>query len=229
MASVGAKSMVKPLLGEHGSDFHVQDDNELQIHHVYTEDAQLLNYWDRSDTILAPGSTRLITANMRNLSEFLVLNGVTVKAWSFFSGDLPDAEMILRTRDELDAIFELAQTLSFEDLSPEREAYLEENGFRDDEFIAPFQTVLEAGFHEAYLVDDWSRLEREFKSRESAGLLKHSFATLSDLLAINQVSLFAGLPNSDGNAYYRQFQAYRAHKATLDEFDGKRVSRGTRW
>lgn len=236
MTPAGTKSMVKQLLGEHGSDFEVQDDddNRLQTYY-YSEQTQLLKHWDRADTVLVPGSVRLITANMRNLSECLVLNGVTVKAWSFFSGDLPGAEMMLRSKHELDAIFELAETLTFEDLSPERDALLEENGFRDDQFIAPFQTVLDTGFHAAYLVDDWPKLEREFKNRESVGALKHSFASLSDLLAINHVTLFAGLPSSDGDAYLngmaylKQFKSYRAYNAVLDEFDGRRMKPSGRW
>lgn len=217
-----------PMLGERGSAFQSLSDSQWPYQSMYTEDAQLLRHWERSDTILVPGAPRLITANLRNLSEYLTLNDVSVKAWSFYSGDLPGAEMMLHPAHELDAVFELAEAPSFDELAPEREAKLELNGLRKDGMIDSFYSVLNAGLHEVYLVDDWPRLESEFEARKAAGLLVSEFADLSALLAINRIALFAGLPNGDGATWLAKFDSYRAYQVPLQEFDGVRMSKSKR-
>lgn len=162
-----------PRFFESGSEFvissnYVEDDTRETL---ITQDTRLLSHLTSKQEIAVSGPRKLVTANLRNLSKAFTELGVSVKAWSFFSGELPGAEMIYQGRQEPEDVFELAVFPSLRELMTARQAVLREHGLMQsvangiDGEWADFEAIYKAGLREAYLVDDWTLLESELKKR----------------------------------------------------------------
>jgi len=184
--------VLRPRIGEPGSAFQVGEPgaNQGYTEHTYTEEAQLLAEFGVGGARVVHGAQKLITANLRNLSEYLVASGVEVKAWSFFSGELPGAEMIHQAEQEPEDVLNLAGSRSFEELYVER-ASDQTLHLDPAELWQNMVTQLRSKsvVKRAYLVDDWLALRDELESRKSITTWGHT--ALGAMLFTERTQLFA--------------------------------------
>jgi len=225
-----------PQLFEPGSEFVltpmlIADDARLAY---ATKHTQLFHRMTSENRLVVSGERKLVTSNFRNLSKAFTDAGVKVKAWSFFSGELPGAEMIYQARQEPDDAFELALTLSLREIFLERVEMLKaeelwrsaeggiNNGWSD------FEKVHEAGLDEVYLVDDWELLSEELKKRDdyeatgdggNPGALRRPDDCLFESHGVGLNMIVANLPS---NSYIWGFSN---SSVVLQDFDGYQETR----
>lgn len=186
------------LLGP-GSDFVVSE-NILNIYSREswaTDKAQLVSCAGDTRRKLISGPMKLVSENLRNLSQVLTENGVRVKAWSFHSGVLPGAEMMYVGSGELDDLLTITEAPSFADELTKRFNQLHEAGLLNEDErgrrTANHEKVYRAGLSEAYIVDDWSLFQNEMDARwRSAGRPNVPYAE-ADPAAVNTFGLTASL------------------------------------
>lgn len=188
-----------PRLLEPGSDFVVSE-NILNIYSREswtTDKAQLVPY--AGDTIrkLISGPMKLVSDNLRNLSQVLTDRGVRVKAWSFHSGVLPGAEMMYVGSGELDDLLTITEAPSFAGELTKRFNELHEAGLLNKDErgrrTANHEQVYRAGLSEAYIVDDWSLFKNEMDARwRAAGRQNVPYAE-ADSAAVDTFGLTLGL------------------------------------
>lgn len=210
------------MIGEPGSDFHVGVPGAYEGYtkYTYTQEAQLLFEFGEGGARVVHGSQALITANLKNLSEYLTNIGVEVMAWSFFSGELPGAVMIHQAEQEPEDVLALAGSQSFEELYVER-ASQETLSLRPDQLWQSMVTDLRFKHptKRAYLVDDWLSLREELESREPITAWGHS--ALGAMLFTEHTQLFACVtadtpqPATDGS-----FPMATHRNIGLLDFDG---------
>jgi len=221
----------RPMIGEPGSDYYIgENPHHGYVEYNYTQEAQLLFEFGYGGARVVHGSQKLIAANLKNLSEYLVANGVEVKAWSFFSGELPGAEMIHQAKQEPEDVLALAGSKSFEELYVER-ASEQTLSMRRDQLWQSMVTNLRSKLptKRAYLVDDWLALREDLESRKSITAWGHS--ALGAMLFTEQTQLFACVtadtpqPATDGSfpmATHRNmgllnFEGYETNLKPLNE------------
>lgn len=163
-----------PQLFEPGSDFFltptlIADDARLAY---ATKDTQVLSRMTSQDRLLVSGPRQLVTPNLRNLSKVFTDAGVKVKAWSFFSGELPGAEMVYQARLEPDDVLDLAVVPSLREIFLERVEMLKSKGLWEavqgglNNGWGDFEKIHRAGLDEVFIVDDWELLADELKKRD---------------------------------------------------------------
>lgn len=225
-----------PQLFELGSEFVltptlIADDARLAY---ATKHTQLFHLMTSENRLVVTGARKLVTSNFRNLSKAFAEAGVKVKAWSFFSGELPGAEMIYQARQEPDDAFELALTPSLREIFLERVEMLKaeelwrsaeggiNNGWSD------FEKVHAAGLDEVYLVDDWELLSEELKKRDdyeasgdggNPGALRRPDDCLFESHGVGLNMIVANLPH---NSYIWGFVN---NSVVLQDFDGYQDTR----
>lgn len=136
------------------------------------------------------GGRELLIANFRNLAVYLDAGGVKVRAWSFFSGELPYAEMMYQAKQDPEDVLDLAVIPSLSELRKERKLQFQEEKLH----YRPYGlgSVYENGA-QVYLIDDMPSFEAEmmarrgFDARTTDALLKSGinfiYAGDSELLA----------------------------------------------
>jgi len=184
-----------PKLFEPGSQY-VMSGNILNFYSYEswaTDKAQLVSYAGDTRRKLVSGPMKLVSENLRNLSQALTDRGVRVKAWSFHSGVLPGAEMMYVGTGELDDLLTVTEAPSIGDESAKRFNQLQEAGllYKDKYggLYADSKSVYLARLSEAYIVDDWTLLTNEMESRWRAeGRPNAAYAT-TDRAAAGFISL----------------------------------------
>jgi len=220
-----------PRLFEPGSDFVLTPtyvDGKTRSA-LTTENGQLVSRMGTTRELLVTGPRRLVTSNLRTLSKALTDSGITVKAWSFYSGKLPGAEMIFQGELGPEDVFELEFMPSFLELLETRQQKLAEHGLMRSSEIkfngerTEFEAVVRAGFHEVWLVDDWDSLDKELRKRYKRGTLTNQVLELSRpgdypfLCSGLGINLVLGNPAHDSGVW-----AVTPRNKVLSEFDGYR-------
>lgn len=197
-----------------------------------TENGQLVSRMGTSRELVATGPRRLVTSNLRTLSKALTDSGVTVKAWSFYSGKLPGAEMIFQAELGPEDIFELEFMPSFLELLEARQQELADYGLMRSSEIkfngerTEFEAVVRAGLHEVWLVDDWDSLEKELRKRYNRGAMTNEVLELSRpgdyplLCSGLGINVVLGNPSLDSSVW-----AASPVNKVLSEFEGYRRTR----
>jgi len=225
-----------PQLFEPGSEFVltpmlIADDTRLAY---VTKHTQLFHRMTSENRLVVTGARKLVTSNFRNLSKAFAEAGVKVKAWSFFSGELPGAEMVYQARQEPDDAFELALTPSLREIFLERIEMLKSEGlWRSAEGginngWSDFEKVHAAGLDEVYLVDDWDLLSEELKRRDdyeatgdggNPGALRRPDDCLFESHGVGLNMIVANLPS---NSY---IWGFFNSSVVLQDFDGYQETR----
>lgn len=161
-----------PKIFEPGSEFVltptlVDDDSRLAM---ATENTQLVSAMGASSGRLVRGAKELVKANFKSLSQAFSEAGVPVKAWSFFSGELPGAEMMYVGEDGPEDILSVTESRGVAEVLEEKRIKLrslgitkESNGI--DDSSAELEDVVKAGLLEICIVDDWTKLLKESIAR----------------------------------------------------------------
>jgi len=182
----------------------------------YTQYGQLIN---RRHTVsgFVFGSRKLIATNLRNFSQHLVAHGAKVKAWSFFSGELPGAEMLYQAKQEPEDVVELAGApLLDENLDVRARDFLR---LGLGSMSAPTR-LISSGMQTIYLVDDYPAFEAEMLTR---GELSNPYwkDPVWDRLKQLQVRAFFGVPH---DVSWRGYVQHSLRRLELEEFTGYRHS-----
>lgn len=202
-----------PRLGEAGS-VYVDDPSSRGTRQEYTQAGQLIRHQHTVNGFVS-GSRALIGANMRSFSEYFADRGSKIKAWSFFSGELPGAEMVYQAKQEPEDIVELAGSpLLDENLDVRARDFLG-LGLRSTSIQA---RLITNGMRTIYLVDDYPAFQAEMLSR---GELSDPYwkdpvwSRLKDL----QVRTFFGVPD---DAPWHTYVQHPFTNLELREFEGYR-------
>lgn len=161
-----------PKFFEPGSEFILtptltDDDSRLAM---ATENTQLVSAMGSPKGMIVRGSRELVKTNFKSLSRAFSEAGIPVKAWSFFSGILPGAEMMYVGEDGLEDILTVTEARGVAEVLEAKRIKLrslgitsESNGI--DDSYADLEAVLEAGLLDICMVDDWPALLKELNSR----------------------------------------------------------------
>lgn len=146
---------------------------------------------------LIVGDQELIGENLKTLSLALAADGVQVKAWSFYSGNIPGAEMIYQAEQELEDIINVMEIPDLETMLEARRDELVSMGFisdvsLDSGYAVDNLALMEASKLQAYLIDDWYLLVREFNSRTSEGYTLKDLAKSIKLMRRYGIRLYIG-------------------------------------
>lgn len=215
-----------PKLGEPGSSFFSLNTGDWAGYkeYAYLSDARILMEGDAGDRArVIYGSQKLVTANLKNLSKYLTTRGFEVKAWSFFSGELPGADMIFQAKQEPDDVLELAGTPSMEEL------YLE----RADEAVrvatpielwSNFSSKLrdDSPTERFYLVDDWLALQADQAARPSLTNWGHD--SIGAMLVSERTRLFAGVRQDTQKSAAHKSLGSTWEDLWLDDFEGYTIA-----
>jgi len=151
---------MEPKLGEVGSAY-VDHGAGYGLRQEYTQAGQLIRHQHTVGGLVS-GSRSLIAANMRSFSEYFADHGAKIKAWSFFSGELPGAEMVYQAKQEPEDIVELAGApLLDENLDARARDFLR-LGLGSASIPA---RLITNGMRTIYLIDDYPAFEAEMLSR----------------------------------------------------------------
>jgi hypothetical protein len=170
-----AKStFIPPGLGQPGSGFEISLEPSVGefTDVLVAQECQLLLRKEEPFRLQVVGDDSLVSANFRNLSAKLTTEGIAVKAWSFFSGNLPGAEMIYEAKQEPEDVIAMTEFSSITELLPQRKRQLRDHNLLTRPYgpSQPEQTdqtaVKKAGLNEVYIIDDWAAFVREMASRE---------------------------------------------------------------
>lgn len=205
-----AASAKSPVIGSVGSEFVEQT---VIDHSPHTENTVLLRSCNYTGAVLLEGERELITLNLRNLSEFLTNRGVTVKAWTFFSGQLPGAEMLFQASAGPDDVLDLVVAQSiFEDLK-DRDKEILHAQMNEEPWSLSVDAAVKANRQVVYITDDWSRLITELNERGET-----VSTNMDGLLSWNYSVLFAA-----GAGESVKFGAHLV--VSLERFSGMRVEK----
>lgn len=143
------------------------DDSRLVM---ATENTQLVSAMGSPKGEIVKGSKELVKANFKSLSRAFSEIGVPVKAWSFFSGKLPGAEMMYVGEDGPEDILTVTEARGVAEVLEDKRMKLrslgitrESNGV--DDSYAELEDVLNAGLLDICIIDDWAALLKELNSR----------------------------------------------------------------
>lgn len=182
----------------------------------YTQYGQLINHRHTASGFVF-GSRKLIATNLRNFSQYLVAHGVKVKAWSFFSGELPGAEMLYQAKQEPEDVVELAVAPLFDETLDVRARDFLRLGLGSTSIPA---RLIDNGMRTIYLVDDYPAFEAEMLTRGELSIPYWKdpvWARLKEL----QVQAFTCVP--DGSVS-RSYNPHPFKHLELEEFAGYRGS-----